>query len=145
MEPQKNNSHEGLSDDDIVDHVEGRKPLTSEQKRFRRWIYGLIIAGVTTAAAIGGTTATVIVVETNRAKRAMAEKVEKKFPYKIVLEDKLTEEECMQQGFRFTEEGLILPNGVLLGHGENIESIAMHRNTETNKIFYFMMMRNPKN
>ena len=140
MEPHEIYSHEHLSDDEIVDHVEGRIPLTREQRRFRRWIYGLAGAGSIAIASAAAVTGAIIFVETERAKQAAPEKVEKKFPYGIKFEG-VSEEECVRRGFKFTNKGLVLPTGELLGPAENIESITMRRNGENNEISYYMMMR----
>ena len=135
----ENDSPEHLSDDEIVDHVEGRIPLTREQRRFRRWIYGLMIVGATTIAAVAATTSVVIFVETNKEKQAAPEKVEKKSPYEIAFHN-VTKEECMRKGYKFTENGLILPGGELLGPAENIQSVTLLRNGG-GQIIYSMKLR----
>ena len=135
----ENDSPEHLSDDEIVDRVEGRISLTREQRRFRRWIYGLMIVGATTIAAVAATTSVVIFVETNKEKQAAPEKVEKKSPYEIAFHN-VTKEECMRKGYKFTENGLILPGGELLGPAENIQSVTLLRNGG-GQIIYSMKLR----
>src|SRR3989344_4051382 len=78
----------------------------------RKFLIRSLGVGALTELSIAGLVTGIAVIEMNNDEHS--KNPEKKSSYEIKFTGKLTKEDCEKAGYRFTEEGLILPTGELL-------------------------------